>query len=66
MTSTTADFYEEVIIKSLQAAGKLLDDIHWLIVHSLKAVQVSIRAGLDLIIHFMCIFPHAHVHIALN
>ena len=25
-----------------QAADKLFDDIHWLIVHSLKAVQVSI------------------------
>ena len=24
-----------------QAADKLFDDIHWLIVHSLKAVQVS-------------------------
>ena len=29
-------------VYSGQAADKLFDDIHWLIVHSLKAVQVSV------------------------
>jgi len=41
-----------------QAADKLFDDIHWLIVHSLKAVQVCF----SYLIHTSHIwFPECHV-----